>query len=1122
MKKTNWNKVYKTDCSFIYKSIRIMRASIVFLLIMIMQLHAEESYSQKTVLSLSMNGVSVEQVLDRIEKDTDYRFLFTDRSVEVSRKVSVSVKSCKITDVLDLLFKDTDVAYKIVDRQIILSRVTAVDKERIITGVIKDSKGETIAGANVIQRGTTNGTITDMNGMFSIKVPRNSILVVSYIGYITREVPTGSKQVMDIVLLDDMQALDEVVVVSYGTQKKRNLTGAVAKVNGKELADLPVGQIGQKLQGQVSGIQINQTTGTPGQGISFRIRGAASVNGGNEPLFVVDGMPITTGINNINPDEIESFSVLKDAAATSLYGSRAASGVILITTKRGKSGRTEVTFSANYGIQAVPKSRRPDVMDAHSFARYQKEFYEDKAKYEGYANGVPEPYQNPEQYGKGTDWYDEMIRTAPTQNYTLSITAGKDRFSSAIVASYYNQKGVVDNTNFERFSLRANNDFQVNDKIKIGLNLAPTLQLTDLQNTDGPWCIMSSGLLASPILSPYEEDGSYKMALNAPGMFPQPNWLRVLNERQEKFKGITLLSNAFAEVELYKGLKYKIQANIELQGNNHRQFIPSTAAGAMFVAPPQKATGYYFSKFVYNWNVENMLTYNQRFGQHSIDALIGYSAQKFREEYNELSGTDYPDDSISWLNVAATKNGSNYLEEWALVSLIGRVNYSFKDRYLLQATFRRDGCSRFGSSNKYANFPSISAGWIISDEPFMEKVTPVMNYLKLRASYGLTGNYNVGGNYKYIPSMGDANYIFGDALTPGKALNSLGNNKLTWETTKQFDLGLDFSFLNDRIFVMYDYYYKYTDGMLFRIDIPVGSGFSNVDANIGDYKSWGHEITINTKNMVNEFKWNTNFNISFNKNEIMKLGTNDTPVGGYTANQDYNRLQVGQPIGVFVGYVFDGIYMNEEEFESQPKHVTSEVGSVRMKDVSGPNGVPDGVIDTNDRIIIGDPNPDFIFGMTNEFSYKNFDLSILLTGSVGGDIIDEMRQFTDNLDGVFNVRNEVAERWRSPENPGNGLVPRTKSGTTELYRLTHSGWVTKNSYLSLKNITLGYTIPFKPNAYISKARVFFSGQQLAVWSKYKGMNPEVSAGGANWQFLGVDRVAYPVPRTFSIGCNITF
>lgn len=991
-----------------------------------------------------------------------------------------------------------------------------------LTGQVVDMKGSPIPGANISVKGTTVGTITDTDGKFSIDVNPNQMLIISFIGYETKTIPITNQKILNIVLKEDVNELDELVVVSYGTQKKRDLTGSVSKIDANELENLPVGQFAQKLQGQIAGVQINQSTGQPGKGMGFRIRGAASINGGSSPLFVVDGIPVNMDLSSINPDEIETFSVLKDAAATSLYGSRAANGVVLITTKRGKQGKTQVDVNATFGIQTLNGLKTPDVMNGQEFARYKKEYYEDAARYEGYTGGVPEQYQNPAQYGAGTNWYDLLTRNAATQNYSISVTANKDKLSTAIILGYFRQDGVMYNSNFERYSLRANNDYQVNDKLKLGLNIAPTLQIKNNQNTDGGWQILSAAFLADPTVNPYDENGELILSLNSPGMFPQPNWIRVLHEKTSKTQDLALLSNAFAELDIWNGIKYKFQAGFDLGAKNYRDFTPSTAGGAMFTAPPQKASGQYNTNFHYSWTIENMLMYNHKFGDHSIDALVGYSAQKYTNEYNQLTATDFPSDDIAWMGAGATKNGDNNIEQWTLASIIARANYSFKDRYLLQATFRRDGCSRFGTGNKYANFPSVSAGWIVSDEGFMEPVTNVMNYLKIRASYGLTGNYNIG-NYRYIAGVNTYNYVLGGALAPGKGLGNLGNNALTWEETKQLDLGIDIGFLNDRIYLMYDYYKKKVDGLLYQVDIPRASGFSNIYSNIGDYKAWGHEITLQSRNLIGEFKWTTNLNIAFNRNEITKMGTNNTPKGGYSNQEDFNRLAVGEPIGIFMGYIFDGVYMTDEEFKSQPKHASSEIGTVRMKDVSGPNGVPDGIIDNNDRVKIGDPNPDFIYGMTNEFSWKNFDLSILVSGQVGGDIIDSNYEHTLNIDGCFNVLKDVANRWRSSENPGNGLVPRTKAGTTELFRFNNSSWVYDASYLTIKNITLGYTIPIKPSQYLSKLRVYITAQQLATFTKYPGMNPEIAMNeDMGWSGLGVDRTTYPVPRTFSIGCNISF
>lgn len=1105
-----------------------MKITLVLLFCTVFTLFAENTHSQNAKVTILRNNVALQEILNEIEEQTEYLFLYNKKNVDVDRSTSIYAENKSVAEVLNNVLKDTKVNYEMVGKHIVLSDQidevkNTLQARRTITGTVVDVRGDAMIGVNVVQKGTTTGVITDINGNFSITVPENIILQISYIGYLTQEVAVESQKTIRIVLEEDALALDEVVIVSYGTQLKRQVTGSISTIKAESLSDLPVGQIGQKLQGQIAGVQINQSTGAPGQGMAFRIRGATSINNSNQPLIVLDGLPISAGLNNINPDEIESFSVLKDAAATSLYGSRAANGVILITTKGGKKGKLTASFSAYYGIQTMLGQKEMEMMNGQEFAQFKKEYYEDKAKYEDPSVTVPEYYQNPEKYGKGTDWYKLMLRSsAPTQNYSLSLSGGTDRFQSSVVLGFIDQKGITKNSGFTRASLRANNNFQLNDKIKIGLNVAPVLQSYNNQATDGDRQILSATMLADPTVSPYKDDGSIKISLESPGMFPQPNWLYFIDNRLNNTRILTMLANAFVDVDIWKGLKYKLQTGVDLGNYRQREWASSLSGGGLFTAPPVKANSFYNTWTYYNWSVENLLSYDRTFGDHEVGGLIGYSAQKYNRENSELSGTDFPDDDISWIEAAATKNGKANMSEWALISFIARANYSYKNRYMLQATFRRDGSSRFGPENRYASFPSVSAGWVVSDEAFMNPVKDVMNYLKLRASYGLTGNYNIG-DYSYIANMKSANYVLNGTLASGQALSNIGNNTLTWEESKQFDIGIDLGFFNDRLTIMYDYYFKKTDGLLYQVNLPISTGFGNIAANVGQFDNWGHEIDIQSRNLIGDFKWKTNLNLTIARSKVKELSTNNVPIGGNDEYYDWNRLEVGKPIGVFSGYVFDGVYMTQEEFDSQPKHATSDIGTVRMKDISGPDGTPDGKIDIYDRTIIGDPNPDLMYGLTNEFSWKNFDLSILVNGQIGGDVFLGAYENMLNLDGVFNVLKDVKNRWRSPENPGNGKIPRTKTNTTQLYRMNHSGWVYNASYLTLKNITLGYTIPIKPNNYISKARVYFTAQQLFTWTKYPGTNPEINTSNTfSWQGMGVDRTATPIPKTFSIGCNITF
>ncbi len=1120
MKKTKKAKV--RNWSVLKKTLLFMRVTLTLLLIGVFQVSAINSYSQQTRISMNFSDTRISEILNEIENQTNFYFLYNQDLINVNRKVSLSVDNQEVGTILDQLFMQTGVKYAIQDRQIILSNIdeNKLSSQQIdVSGSVQNRDGESLPGVTVVLKGTTIGTITDIDGYFVLKdVPNDAVLQFSFVGMKMQEVPVNNKTTLNITMEEDAIGIEEVVAIAYGTQKKRDITGSVQNVNAEELQSIPVGQFAQKLQGQVAGVQINQTTGQPGEGMLFRIRGATSINADNQPLFVVDGFPIVGGINNINPDEIQSYTVLKDASATSLYGSRAGNGVILITTKRAKKGRTDFNFNAYYGVQSTPERGRPDLMNARQFAQYQKEFFEDKIRYEGWKNAdgeavVPVPYQNPSQYGDGTDWYDVMLQAAPIQSYSLSATSRKDKFVSAVVGSYFKQDGVMLNTSFERFSLRGNSEYSVNDHIKIGFNIAPSLQTSENQNTDGFREIIGTAVTVSPILSPWDENGDLRLELSAPNMFAQPNWYRVLTEQENKRTKLHLLTNSFLELDIIDGLKYKFQAGVELESEHLKSFSPSTVGGRLGQAPPQPAEGEYNTGYYYSWLIENILTYSKSFDKHNLEFLAGYTSQKYRWEGSDLSGTDYPDDEISWLDAAATTTGGSRTTAWSMISYISRLNYNYANKYYLQATFRRDGSSRFGANNKWATFPSFSAGWILSEEDFFQNISSKMNYMKLRASYGITGNNNIG-NYSHIAGVAAANYVFGGVLEAGKALTGLGNSELTWEETTQFDVGLDLGFFKDRLFLKYDYYRKSTDNLLYQLDIPMASGFSNVQYNVGQIDFWGHEISLETKNMVNDFKWSTNINLAFNENEVKQLGTENVPIGGYDNAGDINRLAVGEPVGVFMGYVYDGIYMTEEEFNKQPKHASSEVGTVRMKDISG-----DGVIDEDDRTIIGDPNPDLVFGIMNEFSYRNFDLSIVMSGVIGGDIIARSFENTNNLDGVFNVETNVADRWRSLENSGNGVVPRTKAGTTELFRFNNTRWVSDGTHLAIKNVTLGYTI--SPKKYIKRARFYVSGQQLSIITKYTGGNPEVSSG-LNWNGLGVDNTAYPVPRTFTIGCNLNF
>lgn len=1004
-----------------------------------------------------------------------------------------------------------------------------------ISGFTRDNLGEPLPAVNVMEKGTTNGVISDVDGKYEIVVNSpKSVLEFSFIGFETQVITVGNQRQITVALKENSVGLDEVVVVSFGTQKKRTMTGAVTSVKAEETKGLPVTQFAQGLQGKVSGVQIYQSSGKPGEGMSFRIRGAGSLNSGNTPLFVVDGMPITTEISNISPDEIESFSVLKDASASSLYGSRAANGVILITTKKAQKGKTSVEFSANVGLQTINESRLPDMMNGTEYAQWKKNYYEDMIKYTGWKDPqtgkseVPAVYRNPEQYGEGTNWFDKITRDALIQNYGVTISSGNDKLKSTVVASYANQEGMLINTGYERFNFRVNTLYTPTEKIRLGVNLAPSYRKHENQNTDGGWSTIACALYAPPIIPFYNADGSMPEVLSAVGSLKQPNPYLMLTRQTNVYKGTRILGNAFLEVDVWKGLTWKSTFSIDAESSNHRIYKPIEASGEIN-AVGTKSTGTYQTGFQSSWVTEHTLTYNGKIGEHNFDLLGGFSAQKYRWEGSGLYGENFADD-YPWLNQAEiTKmSGSNTPTAWAMASFLARANYNYKEKYLLQVALREDGCSRFGADNRWGLFPSLSAGWIVSEESFMKKASNVLNYLKLRVSYGLTGNNNIG-DYTYAANVANINYVFNGGIQSGTYLSGLENKLLGWEITKQLDFGIDFGLFNDRIYVQTDYWRKTTSDMLYQMTLPYSSGYGSIQTNVGKVRFWGADVDIETRNLVGAFKWSTNLNLSFSKNKVLSLGEGTDHLGG---DGDYggswNRTEVGKPLGFLYGYVYDGVFMNEEELAKGPVYADSDasrksvVGSPRMKDISGPDGKPDGIITREDRTMIGDPLPDMMFGMTNTFKYKNFDLGLTISGSIGGDLVIRSMEYSHNLDGSFNMSRELLDCWRSEENPGNGRIPRAagNAGVTYLARDRSSLMVYDGSYLAFKNLTIGYTFP--KMGWLEQIRVYASFQNLGYITSYPGPNPESSANGTSARYGGIDDNSYPIPRTYSLGVNIKF
>lgn len=1088
-----------------------------------------ESYSQN--ISINVKNADIEQVFKIIEKQSGYHFFYKNSEINKALPVSIRLDNVPLEDALIKCFENEPLNYKIIDDNIIVS-LKPINSSRsgsannAISGIVKDERNQPIPGVSVRIKDQSGGAITDRDGKFSIVAKPEAKLLFSFIGYKTKEVAIYGRTYINIILQQDENDLTELVVVGYGHQERRNLTSAISTVKMDNINGIKKASVDLQLAGQMAGVTVNQVTGTPGGGVVVRVRGSASTGAGDDPLYVIDGFPISTGfdqnvnpLSTINPDDIESISVLKDAASTAIYGSRGANGVILINTKKAKVGQSLVSLNTFTGIQSNLKKSTLHMMDAAEFAQFRIESAEDLAIFNGQTFDpatIPKEYQNPASLGEGTNWYNEITRPALMQNYNLTIANGSTKMRSLFSIGYFDQRGTILNTGFKRYSLRANLDFNITKDLTIGFNISPTYNLRDKQETDGHFenGILTQALLNSPIPSVRLPDGSFNPRITSTGMFINSNPVNAVTNTINKQTDFRALANVYANWIVLEGLSLKTSFGADYNHSNGDTFKPSYVGGFR-MAPPQLATGSTFSGNSMNWLNENTVNFNHKWGNHTLSFLGGFSVQNQVSNYRVAFGTGYSDDVIYTINGATSVTANADRGEWKLLSLISRINYDYQDKYLLTGSLRKDGSSRFAPGHQWGTFPSISAGWRISNESFFPK-TKLIDQLKLTMSYGLAGNNNIG-NYAYIPIVDKSNYVFGDALSPGSSLNALGNSNLGWETTRQFNAGMDLSIFGGRLYFVGEYYNRYTKDMLSEIDLPIASGFNSTFINVGNVRNRGWEFTLTTKNIQQkDFSWTSDFNISFNRNKVLSLGTATRILDAPVYENTTSITQVGSPLGMFYGYVFEGIYQNQGEIDKSPHFEGQVPGTVKYKDVNG-----DGIIDGADRTIIGNPYPDFTFGFNNRITYKMLDLNVVMAGSQGGHVFDLYKQFTTNLDGVFNVEKEVANRWRSEANPGSGTLPTTNANTNLARDLYPSHWVKSNSYIAFKDITLGYT--FKTN-FSQHLRIYISAQNALLLTSYRGGNPEVSMNserGNHSLAPGINFTGYPVSAVYTMGINLT-
>lgn len=969
-----------------------------------------------------------------------------------------------------------------------------------ITGkVISAEDRKALSGVSILIKGSETGTTSDVNGGFKINVPNgNAVLVFSIVGYLSKEISVGNQSMIEVSLNADNSQLNQVVVVGYGTVRKSDLTGSLASVRSKELNAFPAANVLQALSGRAPGVQVIQNTGAPGGAVSIRIRGTNSVQGSNEPLYVVDGFP-TSGSNPtiVNNTDIESIEILKDASATAIYGSRGANGVVLITTKQGKSGKVQVDYDASYSVQAVRK--KLDLMNAKEYAT----FYNKQAQNDNLA-----PYFTQSEidgFGQGFDWQDLIFRRAPMQTHNLTVSGGNEKTRYSIGGSIFGQQGIIVGSDYNRYSLRANINTDVSKKFSVAYGATLTNISTNRQNNGGGnrgASLISAAISAPPTLTPFNNDGSYRILATAYPFISNVlvNPLNYLNELNDKVNSNRVLANLALTFKPFEGLLIKFAGGIENSDDRSdvyttRNFINSQGSASVSTVQSRSLLS------------ENTISYSKTFGKHSLNSVLGFTYQDFLTTSLGGSGNGFLSDVTETANLAAATVPGIPSSSYSLARILsglGRVNYSYDKKYLATVSFRSDGSSRYSPGNKWGYFPSAAIAWRVSEENFL-KNSELISDLKIRSSWGKTGSEAIGA-YATLNNLLAGRTVFNDALFNTFAPGTRLPGNLKWETTEQLDFGIDASFYNNRYRLSLDYYIKNTRDLLNTVQLPIGFGFTSTIQNVGQIQNKGLEIALDARVMDKAFKWDIGANISFNRNKVVKLYNGADILGGSIAvtliNDNPNLLREGQPMSVFYGYVMDG-YTN--------------LGREKYKDLNN-----DGLINQLDKAIIGNPNPDFIYGMNSTMSYKGLELTLFLQGSQGNDIVN-VSAIGSTIDYGFglNMPREVLNNNWSPSNPTAKYPVISRANSYNFSnRLVEDG-----SYLRLRNIQLAYTLPVKKlgTNWCRSAQVYVSGQNLLTFTKYSWWDPETnSQGGANSIGQGIDHYSYPTFKALTFGMRVGF
>lgn len=1125
-----------------------MRITSILLAGFLFQANAEAIYSQSSRISLNMNNVTVEDVLNEIEAKSEYHFLYNNKLINVDRRVSVSVDGNSIESVLLDLFGNSDVTYKVSDKHIILSRKgleigpSTSQQSKIVTGTVVDAAGIPVIGANVKVKGTASGTITDMDGNFSLEVGEGAVLEITYIGYNKQEIKVGKQSVLHIALKEDTQTLDEVVVVGYGVQKKKLVTGATVQVKGDDIQKLNTVSPMGALQSQSPGLNIVKSSGQPGSEFKVTIRGVGTT-GDSAPLYIVDGVTVGN-IDYLNPSDIESIDVLKDAASAAIYGSRAANGVILVSTKKGKAGKASIDYEGYVGFQSLVQKVTP--LNAQEFAMIMDEAASNSGMNPfDFASLVPNWEQIENGSWKGTNWLDEMSnKGALTQNHALSFRGGTDQSVYSLGLSYTGQEGSFGKPavpEFSRYTALVNSEHLIVkgnsfDILKVGENLnytyteRNTLGTGNLYNND-----IRSALSMNPFMPVYDENGDYHYALDWDEKQANPMGLLENIRGHNLNTGHRVSGNMYLELQPVKGLKYRSSFGIHMNTSSYRSYVPVYDLGPEKFTTEDKVIQSQTTSL--KWLFENTLSYDFSIREkHRFNVLVGTSAEKWgigNTVKGENVNSIFDDFDHAYLDntpiiyEGRTKLSGNPELPGRLLSFFGRINYNYNETYMATLVMRADGSSKFAPGNRWGYFPSVSAGWVISNEAFMERTSSWMDFLKLRASWGQNGNQNIAG-FQYLANIAfDSKYFFGDNKTnsfTGAYPSILANPDITWETSEQINVGLDTRFLNGRLSAVFDWYNKSTKDWLVQAPIVGIYGTGAPFVNGGDVRNRGVELGLGWNDQVNDFRYGVNFNISYNKNEVTRIANTEGIIHGPANVLSHNtselyRAEVGYPIGYFWGYKTDGLFQTEADVKAYTNAEGSVIqpdaqpGDLRFVDTNG-----DGMIDDNDKVMIGDPNPDVNFGFSLNLGYKGFDLSVVTNGVAGNQIARAYR--SANLP-FENYTTEILGRWHG-EGTSNSIPRVTASGhINDLY--VSDRYIESGSYWRISNITVGYD--FKKlftGLPLQQARLYVTGQNLATITKYKGLDPEVGYGFDSSWASGIDLGFYPSPRVFMVGVSIKY